>query len=232
MARELQIECERECRNGKCEQGECRCDEGFRHSPGNLQNCEPFCEQICESGRCIGNNRCECFEQYELVEPFVCAPICETDCVNGFCSAPNHCQCHEGYRKSNESDSECRPVCGDTDCTNGVCVAPNECSCLDGYYPDEDNMFLCLLDAKAILLPREGSERDYYKMSYMHYFIPVIACVSLILAILIIKMIVRNRQKNYHVGKLESKENCVYFMPNPDSKTDELTKLNLPVETI
>uniref|UniRef100_A0A2M4AJI3 Putative teneurin-1 n=2 Tax=Anopheles triannulatus TaxID=58253 RepID=A0A2M4AJI3_9DIPT len=264
MARELQIECERECRNGKCEQGECRCDEGFRHSPGNLQHCEPFCEQNCESGRCIGNNRCECFEQYELVEPFVCAPICETDCLNGFCSAPNHCQCHEGYRKSNESDSECRPVCGDTDCTNGVCVAPNECSCLDGYYPDEDNMFLCLLDAKAILLPREGSERDYYKMSYMHYFIPVIACVSLILAILIIKMIVRNRQKNYHVGKLgnvrqrscrnaasrtsntahyndynlvvlfptESKENCVYFMPNPDSKTDELTKLNLPVETI
>lgn len=106
-------------------------------------------------------------------------------------------------------------------------------------------------------------------MSYIHYFIPVIASVALIVAVLIVKMIVRNRQKDYHVGKLgnaeragrksgranrrkgqsnrttdyndynlvvlfptESKENCVYFMPKPDSKTNELTKLNLEIETI
>ncbi|XP_058060591.1 tenascin-X-like [Anopheles bellator] len=267
LSRMRQAECQLECHNGWCEDGECRCWEGFRQAQDNPLDCGPFCEKPCEFGRCIGNNSCECIEQYELVEPFVCGPICEMDCVNGFCGAPGRCQCHDGYVQSAGAENTCEPVCGDGGCTNGVCVAPNECSCWDGYYLDEDDTLLCHIDARVILQSQDQSGStgtDYYKMSYIHYFVPLIAAVALIVAILVVKTIVRNRQKDYHVGKLgnvrrrprhrhanhgassadyndynlvvlfptESKENCVYFMPNPDSKTDELTKLNLEIETI
>uniref|UniRef100_A0A182T601 EGF-like domain-containing protein n=1 Tax=Anopheles maculatus TaxID=74869 RepID=A0A182T601_9DIPT len=272
-ARLRQLTCERECSNGWCEQGECRCVQGFYHENGNTFRCEPYCERPCEMGRCIGNDTCECLVRHELVEPFVCGPICSEDCVRGYCAAPDVCHCHDGYEMVNGSSSVCEPVCGEEGCTNGVCVGPNECSCLDGYYQDQDDPLLCHRELSVIqqMSDQSNSGGEYYKMSYIHYFIPVIAAVALIVAVLIVKMIVRNRQKDYHVGKLgnvqrrrksatgnkrtskrdttnrttdyndynlvvlfptESKENCVYFMPKPDSKTNELTKLNLEIETI
>uniref|UniRef100_A0A182MDZ8 EGF-like domain-containing protein n=1 Tax=Anopheles culicifacies TaxID=139723 RepID=A0A182MDZ8_9DIPT len=270
-ARLRQLACERECSNGWCEQGECRCVEGFYHENGNMLRCEPYCERPCEMGRCIGNDTCECLVRHELVERFVCGPICSEDCVQGYCAAPDLCRCHDGYEMVNGSSNVCEPVCGEEGCINGVCVGPNECSCLDGYYQDQDDPLLCHRELSVIQQMHEQSNSggDYYKMSYIHYFIPVITAVALIIAVLVVKMIVRNRQKDYHVGKLgnvqrrrkstsnrankrdttnlttdyndynlvvlfptESKENCVYFMPKPDSKTNELTKLNLEIETI
>uniref|UniRef100_A0A1Y9H2I2 EGF-like domain-containing protein n=1 Tax=Anopheles dirus TaxID=7168 RepID=A0A1Y9H2I2_9DIPT len=270
-ARLRQLACQRECSNGWCEDGECRCVEGFYHENGNTLRCEPYCERPCEMGRCIGNDTCECLAQHEIVEPFVCSPVCGEDCIRGYCATPDVCRCHEGYRMADGTSSVCEPVCGEEGCTNGVCIGPNECSCLDGYYQDQDDPLLCHREPTVILQSHEQSTSgDYYKMSYIHYFIPVIASVALIVAVLIVKMIVRNRQKDYHVGKLgnvqrrrksssdkrgskrdtadrttdyndynlvvlfptESKENCVYFMPKPDSKTNELTKLNLEIETI
>ncbi|XP_058120992.1 fibrillin-2-like [Anopheles ziemanni] len=272
-ARVRQAECLRECRNGVCAEGVCKCVEGFYHEQGNVLRCEPFCEKPCEAGRCIGNNTCECFKQYVLTEKFVCSPVCTVDCGNGVCVEPNVCRCNEGYEMS--LDNQCKPVCGPTGCTKGECVGPNECVCLNGYVPDEEDPTVCHLEPKVIVQSYEQSaNNDYFKISYIHYFIPVIAAAALIAAILIGKLIVRNRQKNYHVGKLgnvarrrtadrkraggkafgkrapddrttdyndynlvvlfptESKENCVYFMPNPHSQTDELTKLNLEIETI
>ncbi|EAA14483.5 AGAP009762-PA [Anopheles gambiae str. PEST] len=269
-ARLRQVACERECTNGWCEQGECRCVEGFYHENGNTLHCEPYCAQSCEMGRCIGNDTCECLARHELVEQYVCGPVCSEECVRGYCAAPDVCRCHDGYAMVNGSSNACEPVCGEDGCINGVCVGPNECICLDGYYPDQDDPLLCHREISVIQqLHEPSSGGEYYKMSYIHYFIPVIASVALIVAVLIVKMIVRNRQKDYHVGKLgnaeragrksglanrrkgqsnrttdyndynlvvlfptESKENCVYFMPKPDSKTNELTKLNLEIETI
>uniref|UniRef100_A0AAG5DVA7 EGF-like domain-containing protein n=1 Tax=Anopheles atroparvus TaxID=41427 RepID=A0AAG5DVA7_ANOAO len=230
-ARLRQAACELECRNGWCEEGICRCVEGFYHENGNTLRCEPYCERPCEAGRCIGNDTCECFDRYVPIGKFVCGPTCNVDCNNGVCTEPDVCRCHEGYEMS--LDNECKPVCGPMGCTNGECVGPNECVCLIGYAPDEEDPSVCHLEPKVILQsPEQSSSNDYYKISYIHYFIPVILAALLIVAIIVGKVIVRNRQKDYHVGKLESKENCVYFMPNPDSKTDELTKLHLEIETI
>lgn len=147
------------CKNGKCSEGTCICDEGFGASDGPY-DCLPLklieCHDICNNGVCDEDTfECECLEDYVYREGY-CQELlhCDTDCSNGKCSGMNECTCDAGYQLSNEDWYICDPICQlgvEVQCKNGHCVAPNICRCNEGFLRQSNN-FTCL---EEIVQPAE-----------------------------------------------------------------------------
>ena len=100
------------------------CCEGFVK---NGPYCDPHCDEVCQNGKCIGNNECNCFNGFKKISSHNCIPEC-TNCDNGKCFAPQICNCNRGYIKAD--NSSCVPKC-DPPCVNADCISPNKCQCLE-----------------------------------------------------------------------------------------------------
>ncbi|XP_055317864.1 fibrillin-1-like [Sitodiplosis mosellana] len=156
--------------NGKCVKIDsnpiCQCPPGHQSDLDSLYcNCEPICDTICENGRCIASNQCECNEGYAVDKDYggECRPICMPSCVKGGCAAPNKCICFDGYKLKLGSqlvcipehlpdacddgyiyaDGICKPVCA-PNCVNGKCTAPNQCACNEGYKFSRESKQRCI----------------------------------------------------------------------------------------
>ncbi|XP_053692598.1 fibrillin-2-like [Sabethes cyaneus] len=220
IAKEKQKTCKAKCKNGICVEGVCKCSEGYYNADKSKMTCEPWCELGCTNGQCVDSGVCVCNEGYELQNSHDCKPICTEDCVNGFCGAPERCDCSPGYRRTLD-DIICKPDCGVGGCTNGHCVAPDICECFAGYQQNEDDSIKCDLIPEIIYKVDSQSNSLMYNVAYVKYFIPLAVIATLITAAIVTMIVLRNKKKDYHVGKLETKENCVYFMPQPPDSTKD-----------
>ncbi|XP_055592870.1 fibrillin-2-like isoform X2 [Uranotaenia lowii] len=228
VAREKQRKCKSKCVNGICIEGVCKCYEGYSTSPESKMICEPICTGECVHGKCVAPESCSCEEGYELVPDQGCKPMCNESCVNGFCSAPGRCDCLPGYKLLAEDDDSCVPDCGPEGCRNGHCVAPDSCICFTGYQPNKEDDPHCELIPDIIYKADSHSDSLLYSTAYIKYLAPVVVVAILTTAAIITMIVLRNKKKDYHIGKLETKENCVYFMPQAlDADKDEEEKFSV-----
>ncbi|XP_038107568.1 fibrillin-1 isoform X1 [Culex quinquefasciatus] len=250
VADQKQKLCKAKCSNGLCVDGVCKCSEGFQIDPTKLA-CEPICEHVCKNGFCSAPGECRCNAGYEHFEGYGCKPICEQDCENGFCGAPDKCECSHGYKRE---DSRCVPNCGEDGCANGICVAPDTCECFTGYKQSEDASSCQLIPEIIYKVDRNPLA---YNRAYITYLVPLVVIAVLITSAIVVMIVLRNKRKDYHVGKLgkvrrsaadiadrrstrttdyndynlvvlfptESKDNCVYFMPQPPAAAAGVTSL-------
>lgn len=135
--------CDIDCVNADCKNDECHCWEGYQRNSVFSEICDPYCEEDCTNGTCMGNNTCICDEGFHN-EPslsMACVPnVCTRGCENGICISPvdNICTCYEGYvLQENSTRGTCVPYCFSTrtksGCTNATCIAPDTCRCYEGF---------------------------------------------------------------------------------------------------
>lgn len=212
IVKERQKSCKAKCTNGMCVDGICKCVEGFYNVDRTKMTCEPWCAEGCSNGRCTAPGECTCNDGYEFTEDHGCKAICTQDCINGYCSDPGRCDCFPGFKKSADVNM-CEPDCGEDGCLHGHCVAPGVCECFAGYQQNEEDDTRCQLIPEIIYKVDSHSHSMIYSVAYVKYLVPLVVVAVLITAALITMIVLRNKRKDYHVGKLETKENCVYFMP-------------------
>ncbi|KXJ77512.1 hypothetical protein RP20_CCG007371 [Aedes albopictus] len=242
VVKERQKLCKAKCSNGVCMEGICKCAEGFYNVDKTKMTCEPWCTEGCPNGHCTAPGECTCDEGYVYTEDHGCKAICMQDCVNGYCSEPGRCDCFPGFRRTADVNT-CEPDCGEDGCLHGHCAAPGICECFAGYQQSEEDDTRCQLIPEIIYKVDSHSHSMIYNVAYVKYLVPLVVVAVLITAALITMIVLRNKRKDYHVGKLgnvrrssgrvpphptpydyndynlvvlfptETKENCVYFMP-------------------
>ncbi|XP_055632768.1 fibrillin-1-like [Toxorhynchites rutilus septentrionalis] len=219
--------CKAKCENGICIEGICKCAEGYSNADNMKITCMPHCSEGCPNGQCIAPDECVCDTGYEISEEHGCKPICEQDCINGFCGAPGRCDCFPGYKPTLDAN-ECAADCGEEGCINGYCAAPGVCECFAGYQQNEEDETTCQLIPDIIYKVDSQSNSLIYNAAYVKYAIPLVVITILVTSAIITMIILRNKRKDYHIGKLETKENCVYFMPHSvDTAKDEEDKFSV-----
>ncbi|XP_053692599.1 tenascin-like [Sabethes cyaneus] len=236
IAKEKQEACKAKCKNGICVEGVCKCSEGYYNADKSKMTCEPWCELGCTNGQCVDGGVCVCNEGYELENGHDCKPICTEDCVNGFCRAPERCDCSPGYNRTLD-DIMCKPDCGVGGCINGHCVAPDLCECFAGYQQNENDSIKCDLIPEATYKVDNQSNSLMYNETHVKYLIPLAVIATLIMGAIVTMNVLHNLGKlgrtrrsvgvagrEMHVVVViptNTKENCVYFMPQPADSTKD-----------